>query len=116
MQIGIDALSEVFLHDVFVFVETRFKIGIDNPLIQEVLLNAVVDHFRVVLSADAGEHGFFFRLGNAQLIESAADFFGDVVPVGGQIRVGANIGNDLVHIHFRQIRSPRGVFFFVKNL
>ncbi len=99
--------------DVFVFFQCRIKICIDDALLYQFILNAVVHNFGVILGADTGKRCFFgFR--NPQAVESIFDIVGYIVPVGFHLRVWADIRNDVVHVQFADIGTPVRVVHFIE--
>ena len=53
-----DELHEMSLDDVFIFFQGRIEVGIDDALLDQFVLDAVVDDFRVVLGTDAARASF----------------------------------------------------------
>ncbi len=106
---------EMGLDDIFVLFQCRIKIRIDDALLHQFVLDAVVDDFRVVLGADAGQ-GCLLRFGDAQAVERIFDIVGNVIPVGFHLCVRADVSDDIVHIEFTDIRTPVGIFHVVKNI
>ena len=54
-----DELHEMSLDDVFIFFQGRIEVGIDDALLDQFVLDAVVYDFRVVLGTDGGEGRLF---------------------------------------------------------
>ena len=108
-------LHEVRFDDVFVLIESRIKVGIDDALLDEFVLNAVIDDFRVVLSADTGQ-GRLFRFGNAQSVKGIFDIVWYFVPIGLHLGIRANVSDDVVHIEFTDIRTPVRIFHAVEQI
>ena len=90
-------LHEVLLDQVLVLDERRFHIGVDDALLHEAFLYAVIDDFRIVLCADARERRLL-RFGDAEAVERVLDVLGNFLPISRHLRIGAHIGDDLVHI------------------
>ena len=103
------------LDDIFVLFQSRIKIRVDNPLLYQFVLDAVIDDFRVVLGADAGQRRLF-RFGDPQAVKRILDVIGNVVPVGFHLGVRADISDDIVHIEFTDIRAPVGIFHMIKDI
>ena len=108
-------LHEMSLNDIPVFPQCRFKVRVDDALLHQLFLNTVVYDFRIVLGSYAGQ-GRLFRLGNPQSVEGVLDVVGHVVPAGFHLRIGPNIGNDVVHMEFADIGTPNRIFQMVKNI
>ena len=108
-------LHEVLLDQILVFDERRFHIGVDNALLHETFLYAVVDDFRIVLCADTRERRLL-RFGDAESIERILDVLGNFLPVSCHLRIRAHVGDDLIHIQLRKIRPPRGKRYLIVRL
>jgi hypothetical protein len=63
---------------------TQRLIGIqkEDTLIFQILLNAVINHFALILSADPGQE-FLLSFGDAQPVEGILDIFRHVIPTAG---------------------------------
>ena len=103
------------LDDVFIFFQGRIEVGIDDALLDQFVLDAVVDDFRVVLGTDAGE-GRLFGFRDTQAVEGVFNVIGDVVPVSFHLSVRADISDDVVHVEFADVRAPVGIFHVVEDI
>ena len=90
-------LHEVLLDQLLVLDERRFHIGVDDALLHEAFLYAVVDDFRIVLCANARERRLL-RFGDAESVERILDVLGNFLPVSRHLRIRAHVGDDLIHI------------------
>src|SRR5439155_2280783 len=72
---------EVLLEDLRVVAHRTVGVREDDAKLFEVLPNAVVDHLRVVLRANAGNQRLFLRFWNTELVEGVLDVLRYVGPV-----------------------------------
>lgn len=110
-----DELHEVGLDDVFIFFKGRIEVGVDDALLDQFVLDAVIDDFRVVLGADAGE-GCLFGFRDPQAVEGIFDVIRYVVPVSFHLSVRADVGDDVIHIEFADIRTPIRIVHMVEDV
>ena len=103
------------LDDVFIFFQSRIEVGIDDALLDQFILDAVVDDFRVVLGTNAGK-GCLFCFRNPQAIKGIFNVIRHVVPVGLHLSIRADIGDDVVHIEFTNVRAPVRIFHMVEDI
>ncbi len=102
-----DDRREILLDQIGVFAHRGVGVDEDHALLLQVFTEAVIDHFRFVLGAHAGQElAFGFR--NAQLIERILDLGRHVVP-GLSLAVGRlHVIVNIIEIEFRQVAPPDG--------
>ncbi|MEY4477570.1 MAG: hypothetical protein RJA31_1074 [Actinomycetota bacterium] len=71
---------EVFLEDVFVFLERRVGVEEDDALLFEVFANLVVHDLGLVLGGNTGDEALALGLGNPESFVRATNVFGKVFP------------------------------------
>ena len=76
-----DDRAEILLDHLGVVTHGRVHIREDHAELLEILADAVVDDFRVVLRANAGDQRLLLRLRDAELVEGVLDVLRHVVPV-----------------------------------
>ena len=94
------------LHQVGMLAQRRVGIDEDDALLLQVLAQAVIDDFRLVLGTDAGQE-LALGLGDAQLVERVLDLGRNVVP-GLALAVGRlHVIVDVVEVQLRELATPR---------
>ena len=78
-----------------------------DALILELLLERVIDDFRLVLGANAGEE-LALRLRNAEALEGVLDRVGHVVPRACVALGGLEVVEDVVEIDPAEVGAPVG--------
>ena len=103
----------VLFYDIFVLPKGCFNICVDNTLFNQVFLDGVIDHFRIILSTYTCQ-GLLFCLLDTQAVEGAFDVFRHFVPAGGHLlSLRFYIGVNIFHIQAGNIRNPVWNFHFV---
>ena len=98
---------EVRFDDVLMLRKRRLHIRVDDALFDEIFLDAVVDDLRIVLRANTRETLLLLRLWDAEAVKRVLDVRRDFLPVARHLRVRADVRDDLVHVEFGDVRSPR---------
>ena len=106
---------EVLPYYIFMLFQGRVKVRIDDALLDQFFLNAVVHDFRIVLRADASK-GCLLRFGDAETIERILNVFGHFAPIGFQARIGTYIRNNIIHLKFADIGPPVGIIDGIEQL
>ena len=100
-----DDRAEVLLDQVGILAQRRVGVDEDDPLLLEVLPQAVIDDFRLVLRPHAGQE-LALGLGDAQLVEGVLDLGRHVVP-GLALAVGRlHKIADVVEIQLAEVATP----------
>ena len=68
----------------------------------------MIDDFRVVLRADAGEQSLLLGLGNTELVVGVLDVVGDILPVRLVAVGGADVVVDVVEVDVPEFAAPLG--------
>ena len=81
------------------------EVGVDDPLLHQFILDAVVHHFRIVLGTYSGQRSLFgFR--DPQTVEGIFDVLGEIIPAGAHPGIGPHVGDDIGHVQAADIRAP----------
>jgi len=109
-------LHEVFADHVRIFaVHGTLQIGIHYAQIGNFLPHIVVHQLGVILCSHTGK-GLSLCLRNAQTFEGILDVLRHVGPLGFHIGIGADIGNNVVHVQPVDRRTPVRHLQFVVDL
>ena len=98
-------VREILAHDVLVLAQAGVHVGEQHALRFEILADAMVDHFGIVLRGDAAQK-LALGFGDAQAIERALDIRGHFFP-----RLAFDVGCAHIIVDVREIdliRAPRG--------
>ena len=91
---------------IFILLDCRLKVHVDNALLGQRFMNIVVNDLRIILSTDTGERSFL-RFRNAQTIKGITDILRQLFPASFHICTRPDIGIDMRHIKIGNIRHPR---------
>ena len=109
-------LHEVLADHVRIFaVHGTLQIGIHYAQIGNFLPHVMVHQFGVILCSHAGK-GLSLCLRNAQTLEGILDVLRHVGPLGFHIGIGADIGDNVVHVQPVDRRTPVRHLQFVVDL
>ena len=78
-------------------VQGALHIGVHHAQGRDLFPDVVVDQLGVILSAYTGQR-FPLGLGDAQGVKRILDLLGDLGPLGAHLGVGADVGDDVVHV------------------
>ena len=95
------------LDELRVLPQRRVHVEKEDALVRELLLELVVDDFRLVLGADAGEV-LLLGLGNAQAVPGLLDVGRQIFPRGRLLLGGPDVVVDVLEVDPREIGAPRG--------
>ncbi|CDE94069.1 unknown [Acidaminococcus sp. CAG:542] len=102
---GRNQLHEMLPDNVFIFFHSRIEVGVDDTLLYQFVLDAVVHHFGVILGSHPGQGGLF-RFRDSQTVKGVLDVFRQIVPVGTHPGIGAYVSDDVGHIQAADVRTP----------
>ena len=98
MVAGRHQLHEVLADHVGILaVQSALHIGVHHAQGRDLFADVVVDQLGVILSAYTGQR-FPLGLGDAQGVKRILDLLGDLGPLGAHLGVGADVGDDIIHV------------------
>ena len=113
---GLDQLHEVGAHHVGIFaVQGAFHVRVDHALLGHLGANVVIHQLGVILCAHARQR-FTLRLRNAQPLKGVLDVLRHLGPLIFHIGVGADVGDDVIHVQSLDGGAPVGHVHAVVNL
>ena len=101
-----DAFAEVLLDDLGVFAHRGVGVDENHPLLLEILLNRVVDHFGFVLRGHAGNQTLLFRFGNAELVVGGTNLVRQFLPRGCLLVDRLDIVLEVIRVEILQVYAP----------
>ena len=103
--VGRDDRAEILLDQLRILADGAVHIQEDHAQLLEILAQRVVDHFGLVLRADAGEE-LALGLGDTQPLEGVLDVVGHFVPRLALLFGGLDVVVDVVEVDAAEIGAP----------
>ena len=96
---------EVFFDNILMLTHSSLHIGVDNTLLDHILLNGMIDNLRVVLRADATQRRFL-SLRNPQTVKRIFDILRNFFPASRHLGIRLDISDNIIHMEFLKARPP----------
>ena len=103
---GRDDRAEVLLEELGVIAQRGVRVGEDDALLGELLVQGVVDDLRLVLSRDAGQE-LALGLGHAQPVVRGLDVRRQVLPARGLLVGRPQVIEDVLEVDHAEVCAPR---------
>ena len=113
---GLHQLHEVLAHHLGIGTgERALHVRVHHALGRHLVLDVMVNQLGIVLRPHPGQR-FLLRLGDAQPLKGILDVLGHLRPLGLHIRIGADVGDDVIHVQALNAGAPVRHFRLIINL